>query len=164
MHGGFVPCTGVASRGRNPFAAAVFTNLTRDHLDFHGDMESYFRAKRRLFEMLGAGAPGFINFDDLRGARLSSCRAAGRATRSIALPTSRRGRSHVSWEGMKFDIRTPRGTVTSTRNSSVVPTFPTSWRRCAIDDSSGPSICCDRTGGCGPQCRARAISDRVAAE
>src|SRR5690606_14138578 len=34
------------------FAAGVFTNLTRDHLDFHGDMDSYFHAKRRLFEML----------------------------------------------------------------------------------------------------------------
>jgi UDP-N-acetylmuramoyl-L-alanyl-D-glutamate--2,6-diaminopimelate ligase len=34
------------------FAAAVFTNLTRDHLDFHGDMETYFLAKRRLFELL----------------------------------------------------------------------------------------------------------------
>ena len=31
---------------------AVFTNLTRDHLDFHADMEAYFQAKRRLFEML----------------------------------------------------------------------------------------------------------------
>ena len=31
---------------------AIFTNLTRDHLDFHGDMEEYFRAKRRLFELL----------------------------------------------------------------------------------------------------------------
>ena len=31
------------------FAALVFTNLSQDHLDFHGDMESYFEAKRRLF-------------------------------------------------------------------------------------------------------------------
>ena len=38
------------------FAARVFTNLTRDHLDFHSDMEDYFAAKRRLFEMpLGRG-------------------------------------------------------------------------------------------------------------
>ena len=37
------------------FAAGVFTNLTRDHLDYHGDMESYFSAKKRLFEMLPAG-------------------------------------------------------------------------------------------------------------
>jgi UDP-N-acetylmuramoyl-L-alanyl-D-glutamate--2,6-diaminopimelate ligase len=39
------------------FAAAIFTNLTRDHLDFHADMEDYFAAKRRLFEMLPAEAP-----------------------------------------------------------------------------------------------------------
>jgi UDP-N-acetylmuramoyl-L-alanyl-D-glutamate--2,6-diaminopimelate ligase len=38
------------------FGAAVFTNLTRDHLDYHGDMEAYFRAKRRLFEMLPPAA------------------------------------------------------------------------------------------------------------
>ena len=40
------------------FAAAVFTNLTRDHLDFHGDMQSYFAAKHRLFESLPSDAPG----------------------------------------------------------------------------------------------------------
>ena len=40
------------------FAAAIFTNLTRDHLDFHGDMEQYFLAKRRLFEMLPAARVG----------------------------------------------------------------------------------------------------------
>ena len=34
------------------FAAAVFTNLTRDHLDFHGSMDAYFKAKRRLFDLL----------------------------------------------------------------------------------------------------------------
>ena len=38
------------------FAAAIFTNLTRDHLDFHGDMDAYFRAKRRLFELLPPSA------------------------------------------------------------------------------------------------------------
>ena len=50
------------------FAAGVFTNLTRDHLDFHEDMEAYFAAKRRLFEMLPDGAPAVINLDDPRGA------------------------------------------------------------------------------------------------
>ena len=37
------------------FHTAVFTNLTRDHLDFHGTMEAYFAAKQMLFE--GAGGP-----------------------------------------------------------------------------------------------------------
>ncbi len=49
------------------FAAGIFTNLTRDHLDFHGDMQQYFAAKRRLFEMLPAGAPSIINVDDPSG-------------------------------------------------------------------------------------------------
>ena len=52
------------------FSAAVFSNLTRDHLDFHGDMESYFQAKRRLFELLPPDAPGVVNIDDPKGAAL----------------------------------------------------------------------------------------------
>src|SRR5205085_470866 len=52
------------------FSAAVFSNLTRDHLDFLGDMECYFAAKRRLFELLPAGSPALINVDDPRGASL----------------------------------------------------------------------------------------------
>lgn len=54
------------------FAAGVFTNLTRDHLDFHGDMEAYFQAKHRLFELLPAEAPAVLNIDDPSGRRLAS--------------------------------------------------------------------------------------------
>jgi UDP-N-acetylmuramoyl-L-alanyl-D-glutamate--2,6-diaminopimelate ligase len=54
------------------FAAAVFTNLTRDHLDYHEDMERYFAAKRRLFEQLPPGAPAVVNVDDRRGAVLAA--------------------------------------------------------------------------------------------
>jgi UDP-N-acetylmuramoyl-L-alanyl-D-glutamate--2,6-diaminopimelate ligase len=52
------------------FAAALFTNLTQDHLDFHPTMEDYFLAKRRLFV---EGAPGLavVNVDDSYGARLA---------------------------------------------------------------------------------------------
>lgn len=52
------------------FAAAVFTNLTQDHLDFHETLEAYFLAKRRLFE----SHPGVsvVNIDDEYGARLAS--------------------------------------------------------------------------------------------
>ena len=53
------------------FAVAIFTNLTQDHLDFHGTMEEYFLAKRRLFT---DGRPKYavINVDDPYGARLAS--------------------------------------------------------------------------------------------
>jgi UDP-N-acetylmuramoyl-L-alanyl-D-glutamate--2,6-diaminopimelate ligase len=51
------------------WSAAVFTNLTQDHLDFHADMEDYFLSKRRLFE---AGPElAVINVDDVYGARLA---------------------------------------------------------------------------------------------
>ena len=53
------------------FAAAIFTNLTQDHLDFHPTMEDYFAAKRRLFQVPDLGA-AVINVDDSYGARLAA--------------------------------------------------------------------------------------------
>ncbi len=54
-----------------PFAGAAFTNLTQDHLDFHQDMESYFRAKARLFlELPRADKVMAVNADDPWGRRL----------------------------------------------------------------------------------------------
>jgi UDP-N-acetylmuramoyl-L-alanyl-D-glutamate--2,6-diaminopimelate ligase len=93
------------------FAAAVFTNLTRDHLDFHTDMEAYFRAKRRLFEMLPRDAPSIVNLDDPRGAALVEL--AGRpVTYGITRPADvTPGPLSFSLRGLAFDVRTPRGTL-----------------------------------------------------
>ena len=52
------------------FAALAFTNLTQDHLDFHGTMEHYFEAKRRLF-VGAAPPPAAVNIDDPWGRRLA---------------------------------------------------------------------------------------------
>jgi UDP-N-acetylmuramoyl-L-alanyl-D-glutamate--2,6-diaminopimelate ligase len=52
------------------FSALVFTNLSQDHLDFHGDMESYFQAKRRLF--LEGSPPAAVNVGDEYGRRLAT--------------------------------------------------------------------------------------------
>jgi UDP-N-acetylmuramoyl-L-alanyl-D-glutamate--2,6-diaminopimelate ligase len=51
------------------FACRVFTNLTQDHLDFHGTMDAYFAAKRRLFDEPG---PAVVNVDDDYGRRLAA--------------------------------------------------------------------------------------------
>ncbi|MDD5707903.1 MAG: UDP-N-acetylmuramoyl-L-alanyl-D-glutamate--2,6-diaminopimelate ligase, partial [Kiritimatiellae bacterium] len=54
-------------------AAAAFTNLSRDHLDYHHDFDAYFAAKLRLFEQLSSGNPGgaaIVNADDAYGQRL----------------------------------------------------------------------------------------------
>ena len=91
------------------FGAAVFTNLTRDHLDFHGDMERYFGAKRQLFESLPETAPAILNADDPRGALLASTvdRPVTYALEGAAdiVPARR----ELSLKGIVLDVRTPRG-------------------------------------------------------
>ncbi|PYR65518.1 MAG: UDP-N-acetylmuramoyl-L-alanyl-D-glutamate--2,6-diaminopimelate ligase, partial [Acidobacteria bacterium] len=91
------------------FAAGVFTNLTRDHLDFHQDMESYFAAKRRLFEILPADAPAVVNLDDPRGQSLT-----GVAGRPVTYAIHRDadvtpGPLTFGLEGLTFDVRMPEG-------------------------------------------------------
>jgi UDP-N-acetylmuramoyl-L-alanyl-D-glutamate--2,6-diaminopimelate ligase len=93
------------------FAAGIFTNLTRDHLDFHTSMDDYFAAKRRLFEMLPDDAPAAINVDDPRGASLVDV-----VRRPITYGLTRSaqvspGSLSYSLEGLQFDIRSPRGPV-----------------------------------------------------
>lgn len=53
-----------------PFAAAVFTNLTQDHLDFHATLDDYFAAKARLFSPTYLQGRAIVNFDDPYGQRL----------------------------------------------------------------------------------------------
>ena len=93
------------------FAAAIFTNLTRDHLDFHEDMETYFAAKRRLFAMLDADTPGIINADDPRApALLASCRRA--MTYGITQPADvTPGPIELALGGLTLEVFTPKGTV-----------------------------------------------------
>lgn len=93
------------------FATAVFTNLTRDHLDFHGDMNRYFEAKRRLFEMLPSGRPAIVNLDDPRGGVLVEIveRPVTYAIRVKADVTS--GPVDASLRGLQFDVRSPRGSL-----------------------------------------------------
>ena len=60
-------------------AAGAFTNLTRDHLDYHGSLDAYFEAKMRLFtELLPRGAPAVINMDSPYGEEIRiRCEASG---------------------------------------------------------------------------------------
>ncbi len=96
-----------------PFAVAVFTNLTRDHLDFHKTMEAYFEAKRGLFSGTGAGAPlcGVVNTDDAHGKQL-----AGLAQRTLTYGlqngadiTTRK--FAPAFSGLEFTAQTPAGKI-----------------------------------------------------
>jgi UDP-N-acetylmuramoyl-L-alanyl-D-glutamate--2,6-diaminopimelate ligase len=95
------------------FAAAIFTNLTRDHLNFHKTFEEYFAAKRRLFEGTGAGAPdtAVINADDPYAARLE-----GLAKRTLSYglkgtPELTTKKFALSFKGLEFTAQTPAGKI-----------------------------------------------------
>jgi UDP-N-acetylmuramoyl-L-alanyl-D-glutamate--2,6-diaminopimelate ligase len=93
------------------FAAGVFTNLTRDHLDFHANMEDYFSAKRRLFEMLPDDAPAVINADDPRAQSLIDV-SRQPVTYGINKPADvSPGPLSFSLTGLSFEIRAPHGVV-----------------------------------------------------
>ncbi len=67
------------------FAVAVFTNLTRDHLDHHRDMERYYRAKATLFQDLEPPAVAVVNVDDSYGRRLATELAAHDAAKRVGV-------------------------------------------------------------------------------
>jgi UDP-N-acetylmuramoyl-L-alanyl-D-glutamate--2,6-diaminopimelate ligase len=91
------------------FHTSVFTNLTRDHLDFHGDMEDYYTAKRRLFLEL-AGSAAIINTDDPYGKRLLSELRSSRPELSIltyglgADADLRAEEIDESFDGLRFNL------------------------------------------------------------
>jgi UDP-N-acetylmuramoyl-L-alanyl-D-glutamate--2,6-diaminopimelate ligase len=94
------------------FQVAVFTNLTRDHLDFHGDMESYFTAKRRLFDTyLREDGHAVINADDDRAAALAAAARGKVWTYGIEAASADVSASGIalSLKGTRFHTRTPRG-------------------------------------------------------
>jgi UDP-N-acetylmuramoyl-L-alanyl-D-glutamate--2,6-diaminopimelate ligase len=95
------------------FAGAIFTNLTRDHLDYHQTFEAYFAAKRRLFEGTGAGAPdaGVVNADDPYGAELKGL-ARSTLTYSLKSRADLAPKNLVlSPAGLEFIAQTPAGDV-----------------------------------------------------
>jgi UDP-N-acetylmuramoyl-L-alanyl-D-glutamate--2,6-diaminopimelate ligase len=99
-----------------PFDVAVFTNLTRDHLDYHHTMEEYFAAKRVLFEGCGTDAPraAVINIEDEYGMRLvkvSRERSAEVLTYGLAEGDFHAERAEITSRGTRFDLVTPDGTV-----------------------------------------------------
>lgn len=98
------------------YSVAVYTNLTRDHLDYHGTMDNYFAAKRRLFDGSLGGTPktSVINIDDERGAQLADELEGGganvvRYALSADADVTATGVEH-SLEGMRFTLHTPAGT------------------------------------------------------
>jgi len=96
-----------------PFDVAVFTNLTRDHLDYHKSMDEYSAAKRVLFEGCGTDAPraAVTNLDDEYGATLA--KFSSKRGSEVFTYAWNNGDFHaenvdITPRGTRFDLRTPQ--------------------------------------------------------
>ncbi len=97
-----------------PYDVSIFTNLTRDHLDFHGTMENYFAAKRKLFDGSLSDPPrvAVINIEDRNGAALvSAAHEAGALILTYGLEAGDFRADHLkmSAAGMTFTLQSPDG-------------------------------------------------------
>ena len=98
-----------------PYDVAVFTNLTRDHLDYHKNIDSYFGAKRMLFEGVGTFPPraAVINIDDEHGQKLVEFSRSRSQVLTYGWST---GDFHcvkgdIGMNGTRFDLATPDGEI-----------------------------------------------------
>ena len=99
-----------------PFDVAVFTNLTRDHLDYHGTMDEYFSAKRTLFAGCGARAPrvAVLNADDDYGLQLkkfSQNAGSDVITYALAGADFHAAKLEVTARGTRFQLITPDDSI-----------------------------------------------------
>jgi UDP-N-acetylmuramoyl-L-alanyl-D-glutamate--2,6-diaminopimelate ligase len=98
------------------FDVAVFTNLTQDHLDFHGTLEAYRQAKRRLFELLAASPKrartGVVNADDPAGRSMVDGLDVAVLGFGLGAGADVRAVEHASGlGGIRMTVETPRGRV-----------------------------------------------------
>ncbi len=99
------------------FESALFTNLSRDHLDFHRDMEEYYQAKKRLFtrHLKPGGRRAVINIDDPHGRRLAGELGEAALTYGFDAEAEIRGRDlKLSREGLSLTIEAPGESWTQT--------------------------------------------------
>ena len=137
-----------------PFDVAVFTNLTRDHLDYHKTMDEYFAAKRVLFEGCGTDPPrvAVANLDDEYGAKLAGF------SRKHGSTVLTYGWDRGDFHAEKVDI-TPRGTRFDlvTPEEKIAIFSPLIGRVNVYNIMSAAAACSAR------KCSAKAIADGVAA-
>lgn len=137
-----------------PFDVAVFTNLTRDHLDYHKTMDEYFAAKRVLFEGCGTDRPrvSVTNLDDEYGAKLAEF---SRKHGSIVLTYGwDRGDFHaenvdITPRGTRFDLVTPQ--------QKLAIFSPLIGRVNVYNILAAGAACSVR--GCSPEAVVRGVSD-----
>ncbi|UCB56597.1 MAG: UDP-N-acetylmuramoyl-L-alanyl-D-glutamate--2,6-diaminopimelate ligase [Candidatus Omnitrophota bacterium] len=94
------------------FSSAIFTNLSREHLDYHANMKDYFSSKACLFKDLNPNAWAIVNSDDIWGRRLIKNIKSRLLTFGIERPAQIQARDlKLTMKGSSFTVLTPRGEV-----------------------------------------------------
>jgi UDP-N-acetylmuramoyl-L-alanyl-D-glutamate--2,6-diaminopimelate ligase len=134
------------------FASVAFTNLTRDHLDYHRDMETYFRAKERLFIAVSEetpNAPAILNIDDPYGRRLTgSLPARGVGVTTYGFDPSAEVCAtdlRLAADGTRFNLITPAGRAPI--HSRLLGRYNVSNQLCAIAIACRAGVPFDRIVG-----------------
>jgi UDP-N-acetylmuramoyl-L-alanyl-D-glutamate--2,6-diaminopimelate ligase len=137
-----------------PFDVAIFTNLTRDHLDYHKTMEEYFHAKRVLFEGCGTDPPRAVvtNLDDEYGAQL------------VGFSRKRSGTVLTyGWDRGDFHAEKPEVTPRGTRFDMITPNEKLALFSPLIGRVNVYNILAAAAAGFARGCSTEAISGGVAA-
>ena len=93
------------------FTGALFTNLTRDHLDLHGSMEEYYTTKRKLFRWVSSEGPKLANAEDAWGRRLAGEVAGVKTFGSTGDTDYRVAEVRTTGRGTVFSMRSPSGVL-----------------------------------------------------
>ena len=94
------------------FSTAIFTNLSREHLDYHGNLDNYFSCKLSLFERLGPDAFAVINVDDSYGRKLAKKVNSRILSYGIKHPAQVQARNlKLGVQKSQFTVVTPRGNI-----------------------------------------------------
>src|SRR5271166_2490123 len=135
-----------------PFDVAVFTNLTRDHLDYHKTMEEYFAAKRVLFEGCGTDAPRAVvtNVDDGSGGKLAEL---SRKRSSVVLK--------YGWESGDLHAEKVEVTTRGTRFDLVMPEVKIAVFSALIGRVNVYNILAAAGAGYARGCAAQAIAEGI---
>ncbi len=113
------------------FAGGIFTNLTRDHLDYHGTVENYMNAKKMFFDMLPKDAFALVNIDDKAGRYMVQNTGAKVYTYSL--------RSDADFRCRRIESRLD-GTLLSVNGREVEVNFTGRFNAYNLDDVYGASV------------------------
>ena len=131
------------------FDTAVFTNLTQDHLDFHGTIENYLRAKARLFDAVSrsgrkTGKSAVINADDAAAAEIERHCLCRKISYGVKNPADLRAEDiTVGADGMQFKIRGTLATELATRVTGMFNVYNTlAAIGAALAENIRPDVIC----------------------